>query len=261
MNDTNTCCCTHKHPRWFGIFIIAIVIAAGNIVGGWYIAKGLFRIKMDDRYVSVKGIAEREVKADLAIWNITYSEAGNDLQEINKKAIADQKVITDFLVAQGFALDEIDARQTVVIDQYANEYHSGNKPDPRFIINNALRVRTNKVDLVKQASKKTADLVTQGIVLSNKDYGPNPRYLYTKLDSIRPAMLEDATKSARLAAEQFAINSNSKLGKIKHASQGLFQFLSIDTSNQQNYSQDTEQENSINKTVRIVSTIDYFLEQ
>lgn len=259
MNETKACT-SHPH-KWFGILIIALAIAVGNIVGGWYIAKGLFRIKMDDRYVSVKGIAERGVKSDMAIWNITYSEAGNDLPEVNKKAINDQKIITAFLTSHGFTPEEIDAGQTTVIDQYANEYRQGNKPDPRFIINNALQVRSSKVDLIKQTSKLTADLVAQGIALTSKEYTPNPRYLYTKLDSIRPSMLEEATKSARLAAEQFAINSNSKLGKIKHASQGVFQFLSTDTSNQQNSTPDSDQENSLNKTVRVVSTIDYFLEQ
>lgn len=262
MNDTTTCC-TSKSHKVFAIIVLAIIIAGGNLICGWFVAKGLWRFKMDDRYVSAKGLSQRDVTADLAWWDINYTNSGDDLQQVNTKTINDQKIITTFLTAHGFSADEIDIGQTTVIDQYANEYRQNNKPEPRFIINNIVKVRSTKVDLVKQTSKLTTDLITQGVILNNKDSNnPNPRYLYTKLDNIRPGMLEEATRSARLAADQFAINSGSKLGKIKHASQGVFQILSTDTSNnQQNYSQEMEQEGSVNKTVRVVSSIDYFLEQ
>jgi len=259
MNDTT--CCTSSNGKLFAIIILAIIIAIGNAYCGWFIAKGLYRIKMEDRYVSAKGLSEKPVKATLALWTINFTESGNDLQQVNAKAINDQKIIIAFLNAHKFTKAEIDLGQTTVIDQNANEYHQNSKPEARFIINNVIRVRSENVDLVKEVCQLTTNLIAEGIVLSNKDYGPNPRYLFTKLESIRPIMLEEANKSARRAAEQFALNSGSKLGKIKHASQGVFQILSADTANtQQGYSQDMEQESSTNKTIRIVSSVDYFLE-
>jgi uncharacterized protein len=258
MNDT-TCTCTPSCHKFFAVTLVALIIACGTLSCGWFIAKGLYRIKMDDRYVSAKGLSERGVKADLALWSITFTESGDDLHQVNTKGIADQKTILTFLTSHGFVNEEIESGQTTVVDQYASEYRQNNKPEPRYIINSTLKVRSSKVDLIKATSKLTTDLIAQGIVLANKDFGPNPRYLFTKLDSIRPAMLEEATKSARLAANQFAINSDSKLGKIKHASQGVFQIFSADASNSQQGG-DMDQESAINKTVRVVSSVDYFLE-
>jgi len=253
--------CTNKPYKFIAIIILGIAIACGNIIAGWFIADGLYRIKNGDRYVSVKGLAEKQVKATLATWDISYKAAGDDLSQLSAKAAADKKIITEFLIANGLGANELEQQQTSVIDQYANEYASGNKPQQRYIINNAIKVRTTKVDLIQKISGLTSELITHGIVL-NKDYTPNPRYLFTELDSIRPAMLEEANKSAFLVAQQFAKNSNSHIGAIKHANQGVFQILPLDNnqSNQQpGYSADTDQEGSLYKTIRVVSSIDYFL--
>lgn len=259
MNDT--VCGSHKIGKIFAIIILGLVIALGNIIAGWFIADGLYRIKNGDRYVSVKGLAERQVKANLALWNISYKAAGDDLAQLTEKAAADKKVVMDFLTANGFAANELEPQPTTVVDQYANEYASGNKPPQRYIINNAIKVRTDKVDLVQKVSGFSGELIAKGVLL-NKDYNPNPRYIFTQLDSIRPAMLEEATKSALLVAQQFAKNSNSRIGAIKRANQGVFQILPLDNnaSNQQpGYSSDADQEGSLDKQIRVVSSIDYFL--
>lgn len=259
MNENPTC--PHNAGKIFAVIILGLAIALGNIIGGWFIADGLYRIKNGDRYVSVKGLAEKQVKANLALWNISYKAAGDDLQQLSAKAAADKKIVTDFLIANGFAANEFEQQPTTVIDQYANEYSSGNKPEQRYIINNAIKVRTDKVDLVQKVSGFSSELISQGVLL-NKDYTPNPRYVFTQLDSIRPAMLEEATKSALLVAEQFAKNSNSHIGAIKRANQGVFQILPLDNNignAQPGYNNDADQEGSPNKIIRVVSSIDYFL--
>lgn len=254
MNDNNTS--TKCSSKFFAILMLGFLIAIGLISLGGFVNNGLYHFKLADKYVSVKGLAERRVKSNLAIWNIGFKSTGDDLQQVNDKILSDQKTIITFLNANGFAANEIEIQPTSVIDQYAAEYPSGNKPEHRYIVNSAVKVRTNKVDLMRTASSKSSELITKAIILE-KDYAANPKYMFTTLDEIRPSMLEEATKSAKAVAEQFAVNSNSHLGSIKHASQGVFQIYSADSSSiQQN---DSDQENSLYKTVRVVSSIDYFL--
>lgn len=246
----------HKYVKFIGLILLGMLLALGNAGAGWFIAKGLMYIKMEDRYVSVKGLAEHKVKADLAIWDIGFKVAGNELAQANAKIASDRKGIVAFLNEHGITNDEIEIQQTSVVDQYANEYASSNKPQNRYIISCNIRVRSTKVDLLKQTSSSSSELVAQGIIL-DKDYSANPRYLFTQLDSIRPAMLDEATESARLVAEQFAKNSGNALGKIKRANQGVFQILSADNPGAQ--STDNDEPSSIYKKIRVVTSIDYYL--
>jgi hypothetical protein len=235
--------------------IFALILAIGNIFGSSFIGNGLSRFKTQDNFVSVKGIAERKEKADLAIWRIGFKAAGNDLTEVSNKIAEDQKSILNFLAKQAIEPSEIERQQTTIVDQYAVEY-GAEKPKNRYIITSALQVKTNKVDLIYKVSNATQELISQGIVL-DKDYNVNPRFIYTQLESIRPQMLEEATKSARNLAMQFAKNSGSTLGAIKHANQGVFLILGADAS--MNQTSDANEESSVYKKIRVVSSIDYYL--
>ncbi len=249
----------HKHQKIFLIVVLFFAIAIGNALAGWFISNGIYQWRSGDRYVSVKGIAEQQAKADLAIWDIGYKITGDDLAQITAESLKNQKIIVSFLTQNNFAPGEIESQNIEVLDQYAREYTS-NKPQHRYIITGSVMLRTPKVDLVHQVSQLNATLIQQGVVLMNKnDYLPNPRYFFTKLDEIRPPMLEQATKSARSVAEQFATNSGCQLGPIRRASQGVFQILNINSNAGQNYGADNDQIGSINKIVRIVISIDYML--
>ena len=249
----------HKQQKVLLIVALFFAIAIGNALAGWFIARGIYQWRSSDRYASVKGIAERQVKADLAIWDIGYKITGDDLAQITAESLKNQKIIISFLTRNNFAPEEIESQNFEVLDQYAREYTS-NKPEHRYIITGSVMLRTPKVDLVHQVSQLNAELIQQGIVLMNKnDFLPNPRYFFTKLDEIRPQMLEQATKSARLVAGQFAANSGCRLGSIRRASQGVFQILNIGSNAGQNYGTDNDQIGSINKIVRIVISIDYML--
>lgn len=251
----------NKPKKIFLIAVLVVVIALGNALAGWLIARSIYQWKANDRYVSVKGIAERQVKADLAIWDISYKITGDDLAQITAESLKNQKTITSFLTQHNFELNEIEPQRIEVLDQYAREYTSS-KPEHRYIITGGVMLRTPKVDLVRQVSQLNAELIQQGIVLMSKtDYQslPNPRYFFTKLDEIRPQMLEQATKSARLVAEQFATNSGCRIGYIRRASQGVFQILNINSNAGQSYGSENSQIGDINQVVRVVTSIDYTL--
>ncbi len=255
MEPTSSC----KQRSVFVLVILVFAVFLGNAVAGWFIAHSVYKWRAADCYVSVKGIAERQVKADSAIWDIGYKVAGDDLVKMIAESLNNQKMITSFLTKNGFDPAEIELQRTEVVDQYAREY-GANKAPHRYIINSGVTLRTANVDLVRQISQMSAELIQQGVVLMNKnDYLPNPCYFFTKLDEVRPAMLEQATKSARLVAEQFAANAESQLGSIRRASQGVFQILNINSNAGQSYGNENDQIGSINKVVRVVVSIDYML--
>ena len=249
-----TSCCGHKK-----IFLLIIGLLLAAFLSGIIIIKGGYQWRAVDHYVSVKGLAERAVKADLAIWDISYKVTGDNLAQITEESLKNQKTITDFLSATNFLPSEIEAQRMEVLDQYAREY-AANKPQHRYIITGGVTLRSSKIDLVRDVSQMSANLIQKGIVLMNKnEYLPNPRYFFTKLDEIRPQMFEQATKSARLVAEQFAVNSGCQLGAIRRASQGVFQILNVDSNAGQNYGNDNDQIGNINKVVRVVVSVDYLL--
>jgi hypothetical protein len=238
------------------IFSICLL---GNLVAGWLALHGLCRLKSGDRYVSVKGIAERSVKADLAVWDIGYKIAGDNLSLMTKENLNNQEIIKGFLLEHNFVPEEIETQRIDVVDQYAREYGS-TKPQYRYIMNGGVTLRTARIEIVQSVSRKSSELLRKGIVLMNKnDYLPNPRYFYTKLDEIRPQMLEQATKSARAAAEQFADNSGSGIGPIRRANQGVFQILGLDSNAGNSYGSDNDQIGNVDKIVRVVVSLDYLL--
>lgn len=260
QSTQSSCQCKGKKKSLF--FTLAFCFAFGNALAGWFIAHGIYNARMGDRYVSVKGISERIVKSDSAIWDINYKATGDDLPPVNAQIEKNQKDVYAFLNKNGFVDADIELQPTTVIDQYAQEYQSGNKPPQRYIITGGVRVHTDKVDLVRKVSQMTSDLIQSGVVLATKDYLANPRYLFTKLTLIRPAMLKEATGSAHAMAQQFAADSNSQVGAIRHASQGVFQILSADSNagaQQSNLQDSNDQLTGINKLVRVVTSVDYLL--
>jgi uncharacterized protein len=239
-----------------GALLIGLLSGAGVALGGYFIGKGLYAARVGERFVSVKGLAERDVKADLAVWTISYTATGRGLAEANAALAQDQTVVTTFATAHGFAAAEIEVQPTTVTDTFANQTDR-RAPDPeqRYVIRGGIRIRSSKVDQVRRASQDTSDLVKQGVVLG-ENYPQAPQYFFTRLNDIRPAMLADATRSARAVAEQFAADSHSELGAIRHASQGVFQVTGRDSNGENGAGDD---QSSLAKKVRLVSTIDYFL--
>jgi len=224
------------------------ILALGLIITGWVLGSSVIRFKKLDRSVVVKGLAEMEVGANLAVWPITFNEASNNLSELQATLERKQKIILTFLQDLGFTEKEITIGMISISDQKANMYGGNDQyHEFRYIGRAQLTVRTEQIDRMTQAINKLTDLVGQGIVLNQDQYMGQVQYLYTDLNSIKPAMIESATKNAREAADKFASDSKSKVGKIKKATQGLFTIEDRDM-NTQNI-----------KIIRVVTTVEYYL--
>ena len=226
----------------------ALVLALGMAAAAWLLADGLIRFKQFERSVEVKGLAEREVPADTAIWPIVFSEADADLARLYQTLQRKNGVIIAFLETQGFKAEEISVSSPSINDRQAQDYGNADLANRlRYTGKSVVTVYTRQVDGVLQAMPRLSVLGEQGIALSPGDYDTRPRFLFTGLNQLKPEMIEEATRNARLAAEKFAKDSDSSLGKIKRASQGQFSIEDRDASTAQI------------KKVRVVSTVDYFL--
>ena len=227
----------------------AIILALGTLLLGVCIYLGLAAFASKDRVVSVRGLAEREVKADHVIWPITYKTTGNDLQAIYANLNSVTPRIEAFLTANGVKRADISVGAPQIVDLRAERYSSAeDAARDRDNVTTVITVSSAQVDLVRGLMSRMGELLKQGIAISAGDYGSQVQYEFTSLNKVKPQMIEEATKNAREAAVKFANDSESKLGKIKSASQGLF---TID---------DRDQYTPYVKKVRVVTSVDFFLE-
>ena len=234
--------------------VTALVLALGLVIGAAAVARGILHLRTQPRVVSVKGLAERDVRADLAVWPLRYVTSGDDLAAVQREIDEDGAVLQTFLRDRGFTEDEITIQGLQVIDLRAVPYSSANAATGRYIVAQNVTVRSADVDKVATASRSSGSLLTAGVTLA-AEYGPiKPIYIFNGLNDLKVEMVAEATARARESAEQFALDSGSELGGIHRAYQGVFQILPRD---QFPGSQESDQ---IDKTVRVVSTIDYLLE-
>jgi len=234
--------------------IPAIVLAIGLAIGGGRIGEGFIESRLGDRYVSVKGVAEQEVKADLALWPIQLSATGSDLARVQSELTTTVTRVRAFLAAQGLDTASAQLQAIRVTDKEANPYQQS-MGGPRFIISQTLMLRSTDPEKVLAASQRVGELVAAGVVLSSgPEYGPGgPSFIFTKLNDIKPKMIAEATARAREAAEQFARDAQSSLGGIRQANQGIFVILPRDQA------PGTSEESQLHKTVRVVASVDYYL--
>jgi len=231
-------------------FIISIIMALGIAVSGFFIKDGLVNIRSSDRFVTVKGLAERDVKSDLAVLPIQFKVANDDLVVAQQEMKRQEQAVRNFMQKHGIAADEIKVQQIRVVDALANQY----RPEDigvRYTIDVIIDVRTNNVDAVATAAQTIGDLVADGVLIG---YGVWPQFSFTKLNDIKPEMLADATANAREAAQQFANDSGAKVGSIRSATQGYFSIAARDGV--QAVMPDSA---SLYKKIRVVSTFDYYI--
>lgn len=221
----------------------ALFIAIGIIILGICIKTGIDNIAFRDRIVTVRGLAEKEVPADLVTWPITYSLAGNNLQNLYDQVSKNNDIIVNFLTSNGINRDEISVNPPDTYDATSNRYRSDSF-SYNYSINCTVTVTTRHVDKVRELLNRQTELLKEGVAFSNSYIN----YQFTGLNAIKPEMIAEATKNARAAADQFAADSESRVGKIKTASQGQFSINDSDSST------------PYLKKVRVVSTIVYYLE-
>jgi uncharacterized protein len=242
----------------------ALIIALGLVVGGWALGAEIKAIRLGDRYVTVKGLVERNVKSDLAIWPISSKEVGDDLATVYAKTEADKQTILQFLNEQGIQGSEIEQGIVRVVDTQANEYGGNNRASKRYIVEQQVTVRTTRVDEIAAAAQKTMELLQKGVVLSSDAGMPRQgvTYKFNGLNSIKPDMITEATRNARAAADRFASDSGSKVGSIRQANQGVFSILAADQSSSAGDAGDNgSSDGSLMKTVRVVTSVQYYLEK
>ena len=239
------------------------MLALGILGAGWFVGHGLVAMKAADRAVAVKGLSEREVQSNLALWNVAFTVTGRDLTEAQGKLAAHADAIRAYLEKSGIAADAIQQGALKVTDRQANQYQNASGgDDARYILSSVLKVRSANIEAVQQASRRIGDVVRDaGVVLGAPDqYGCDLRLIYTKLNEIKPGMIAEATQDARRAAEQFAKDSGVRVGAIQQASQGYFSVSSRDGSDLNSDSGSCEAETSEVKKVRVVTNVTYFLE-
>ena len=225
----------------------AALLAIGLIILGTQIQKGINNFVEKDRIVTVKGLAEMEVPANKVTWPLMYKEVGNDLTALYNRINATNTAIVEFLKKKGITVEEISINAPEIIDMQAERYVDENKTY-RYNVTTVITVTSNKVDLVRSLISEQGELLKQGIAITGGDYRYNIQYDYTSLNEIKPQMIEEATKNAREAAQKFAKDSDSELGKIKRAVQGQFSIENRDANT------------PYIKRIRVVTTIDYSLE-
>lgn len=229
-----------------GLAILGMFIFLGLAALGYLLDRAVIDFKTYDRTVTVKGLAEREYKADIVVWPIQFTVAGNDLTSLYNTIDDQAGKIRSFLANHGIDNSEVTVAPPAITDKSAQQYGNNAKAEFRYTATQTVTVYSKNVDRVRALMSSLSELGKQGIVFSG-NYGSRPEYLFTRLNAVKPQMIEEATKKARQVAQKFAQDSDSVLGKIRTASQGQFSISPRDKNNPQI------------KKVRVVSTIQYYL--
>ena len=229
-----------------GKFYSGLVIMVGRVMLGMMFPRAVEKYRSYDRTVNVKGLCEKEVKADKVIWPVVYKVMANDIQSIYDQTDGSNAVIMDYLKAGGIDASEITVSVPQISDKFANEYGNNDRAY-RFIATNVITVCTDKVDDVLALMSRQSDLLKKGIVTGGNTWENPVEFKYEGLNEIKPAIIEEATMNAREAAEKFAKDSESRLGKIKTANQGTFTIENRDSNT------------PYIKKVRVVTSVTYYL--
>jgi len=229
----------------------ALILGASIVLGlaalGYLLADAAIEFKEYERSVTVKGLSERELPADIVIWPIVFTEVSNDLGALYESVETSKRRIQNFLVAKGIEPSEISYSLPSITDKSVQQYGNGQRPEFRYSAVQTVTVYSSHVPVVRKAMAQLSELGRSGIAFRGDDYQSQIEYLFTGLNAIKPEMIEEATAKAREVAQKFAQDSKSRLGKIKRASQGQFSISPRDTNNPQL------------KKIRVVSTVEYYL--
>jgi hypothetical protein len=248
--------------------LIAAIVALGLIGAGWILGAQIKQTRLADRYVTVKGLVERTVKSDLAVWNIGFQSSGNDFKTVLAQGDTQKQTVLAFLAQRGIEKQQVEIGAPRVIDKQAQEYGGPSRGD-RYILNQSVIVTSPDVDRIAQANQQVAQLLQQGVILASNSgtSGSVVAFRFNGLNAIKPDMITEATRNARAAAQRFAADSGAHVGAIRQANQGTFSISPADAgSSTETGAGDAgggmyQPDSTIMKKVRVVTTVDYFLEQ
>ncbi len=231
-----------------GSILGAIALAAGIALAGFFVSQTIYNSRVAVNTATVKGLAERKVTADLAVWDISFTMEANNLKDAYASADVKKKIVRDFLLDSDFSQDEFVFSSSVYIAEYRDE---GVLKDKKYQVTTYVKIRSETVDKVQKLHQRVGDLIGKGVAIGNNA----PNYLFTKLNDVKPDMLGEATQNARLAAKQFAEDAEAEVGGIQSAVQGNFSISAFDDTGAYN-----EDKTSLYKKVRVVTTVTFYLE-
>ena len=227
-------------------FILGGFIFLGLAAAGYQLSNAAIKVKEYERTVTAKGLSEREFDADKVIWPIQFTTTSNELAQLYKSIETSSLKIKGFLEKQGISSSEISLSSPVITDKSAQQYGNA-KAEFRYTALQTVTVYSKNINSVRDVMKLLPELGKSGIAFTGSNYQGQTVYIFTRLNEVKPEMIEEATRNAREVAEKFAADSESKLGKIKRASQGQFSISARDKNS------------PYVKKVRVVSTVEYYL--
>lgn len=227
--------------------ILGSLLLLGLASLGFLLKQAVLESKMLDRSVTVKGLAENEYPADIVIWPIQFTSASNSLEELYQVLDAQSLQLVDFLKKNHVDSQEISFSIPKITDKLAQQYGGGETSKFRYSALQTITVYSTNIEVIRNLMPKLSELGKTGIAFSQADYDAQVEYIFSRLNEVKPQMIEESTTNARFVAEKFAKDSQSRLGKIKKAAQGQFTINNRDKNNPHI------------KRVRVVSTIEYYL--
>lgn len=237
--------------------VTALLLSIAIGAAGFFVGKGMARFKSDVRTVTVKGLVERDVASDQAVWTLAFRRASTSLDEAHSQVAADREAVGKFLRERGFTDAEIEVHPAATVDRHAQDFGGQAPPKLRYVVAGSVAVRSARVDLVRASAAATDALLKQGVVLEAQDGRANPRYVLARFNELRPQLLADATKNARAIAQQFAADSGAGVGAIQSANQGHIQIFGSDGNDESGGYAPTS---TPTKRIRVVSTFEFRLE-
>ena len=235
-----------SHTNSASALILGVSILLGLAALGFIAGNALIDFKEYERNVTAKGLSERELPADIVIWPIVFTETNNDLGALYESIESGKQKIEAFLISKGIDRDEISYSLPAITDKSAQQFSGAEKAEFRYAATQTVTVYSSRVPLIRQAMDMLSELGKRGIAFTQA-YQNQIEYLFTGLNAVKPEMIQEATANAREVAMTFAQDSNSRLGKIKRASQGQFSITPRDNNNPHI------------KKIRVVSTVEYYL--
>ena len=237
----------------FSTIIAGGLIGLGVASGGFLAGESLVKSRLGFRTVTVKGLSEREVKANLGFWPVRFVVTGATLEESRAALEVSQTAVKSFLASNGFAEQDMQVQNIQVEDRLAGYNNQGVPPESRFVLTEDILVKSSEVQKLADASRMIGDLLKSGVVLSSDAYNAGPSFIFTNVNDLKGNMLTEATKRAREAADKFAQESGARVGDIQNANQGIVEINpAVEIPNDR-------PERQIDKKVRVVTTITYFL--
>jgi len=233
----------NKTSAW----IVGVSMFLGLSALGYLLGDAAVEVKQLERSVTVKGLSERDYDADVVIWPIQFTQANNSLVDLYNAVEVSTRQIKDFLLKNGISADEITVSSPAITDKSARQFGESEKAEFRYTAVQSVTVYSKNIKAVQPLMNALSELGKSGIAFSGEDYQVKTEYLFTRLNEVKPEMIEEATRNAREVAGKFAADSSSTLGKIKQASQGQFSI------------EDRDKNNPHIKKVRVVSTVEYYL--